>query len=88
MNLPKKPVGATTPSSFSYEKRAVEDAFWVAGAKAAAAAMREDARMSFMLLVLVLTSFSKGVNCERSEAVFFVFQNKNEASRLVRNSRS
>ena len=85
-NIPKNPVGATTPSSFSYEKRAVDEAFWATGAKAAAAAMRDEARMRFMLTECL--TIIKVVNYEQSVAfVFFVFQNKNRAD-LYPNSRT
>ena len=50
-NVPKKPVGAMTPSSFSYPLRLVERAFWEAGAKAEAAAITDAARMNFMVLL-------------------------------------
>jgi hypothetical protein len=46
----KKPVGATTPSSFSNDiLREVEALPWEAGANAAALAMREAAMASFMV---------------------------------------
>ena len=70
-NVPKNPVGAITPSSFSYENRAVDEAFGATGAKAAAAAMRDEARMSFMLAQFL--TIIKVVNDERS--VTFVFRN-------------
>ena len=37
------------PSSFSYEARALEEAFWEAGAKAEALARREATRASFIV---------------------------------------
>ena len=40
------------PSSFSYEARALEEAFWEAGAKAEALARREATRASFMVSVV------------------------------------
>ncbi len=39
----------------------MEEAFWVAGAKAAAVAMREEAMMSFMLLLIEIPIPDLGV---------------------------
>jgi hypothetical protein len=48
-NIPKYPVGATTPSSPSYDLSAVEALELDAGAKAEAEARRERAAMNFMV---------------------------------------
>jgi hypothetical protein len=45
----KNPVGLMTPSSFSYDLRAVEALPWDAGAKAVALATSEATRASFMV---------------------------------------
>ena len=52
-NLPKKPVGAITPSSFSYENKAVEEACLAAGAKAVAEAKREAKTANFMVWMMI-----------------------------------